>query len=839
MQRISIGTLIIRKKNKMLKKAIKGIFKVLITATLVLTLTAVFCIFTFIVYAKTAPELKIDEFCTLARAQDRTTKLYYLESSKDKAAVAIEMESEALYGAQNREWIRYENIPKNLINAFVAIEDHRFFEHGGVDVKRTAGAIIGFITNKDSYGGSTINQQLIKNVTGDSAYSVSRKIKELIRAKKLDDALTKEEILELYLNTIYLSRGSYGIGTAAETYFDKEASELTLIECAALACIPQSPTKWDPISNPDNNAARRQTVLYRMNELGYINNSELTAALSEELKTSNERTHNASNGQIYSWYTESVIDEATRLLLQNGLATSEQTAKKLLYTGGLSVITAQNPKMQKAVEDYFATESNFYSAGALIHPECSMVVIDPKTGNILALAGGTGKKNANRVLNYATVTQRSPGSSIKPLSVYAPAIDKGLITYGSVIDDTPVRFVSDGYGGMRGWPQNFPQGYRGLTTVRDAVNRSVNTVAVKILSSLGAQSSFSLLHDKMNMKSLVSQTDKNGNLYTDIAESPLALGQLTKGVTVAEITAGYTALANGGVFNEARTVLKILDANGKLLIDNTAKGERVFSPQSATIMTKLLEGVTSSGTASNMTLKNTVACAGKTGTTTSDQDRWFIGYTPDLLAGVWFGYPTPKSLDGYPTAPSPALKTFDNVMKLINTESCLGSDPQTRFIDADGVITAKYCRDSGKLVTSACMCDPRGSRIETGYFTKETLPREYCDTHTMVLYDVKHGGIAGPSCHPDDCKYVGLLRVNRSFEYPVIIGDAQYTYQVLQSGVPPCLDASKPYFYFNSGGASAGMSGVDFPFNRYCSCNMPKPPEEDYEDVEVPSASDE
>ncbi len=805
----------------------------LLSVILVLTLSGIICFIAFIIYASASPSLKIDEFFELAKAQQRTTRLYYTETDGEGVSTLKELESEALYAQQNREWVAYGDIPKNLINAFVAIEDHRFFDHNGVDLKRTAGAIVGFITGKSSYGGSTITQQLVKNITGKSDYSVSRKIKEMIKAAKIDSTLTKEEILELYLNTIYLSHASYGIGTAAETYFGKEANELTLTECAALACIPQSPTKWDPIINPDNNKKRRETVLFRMRELDFINEKEYRDALESELVLSNDSTHNTEFGQIHSWYTESVISEATRLLVENGVASSEQTAKKLLYTGGLHITTAINPKMQSAVEKYYETESNFYSEGLLIHPECSMVIIDPKNGNILALAGATGKKSENRVLNYATSTTRSPGSSIKPLSVYAPAIDKGVITYGSVIDDTPCRFVSNGYGGMRGWPQNYPQGYRGLTTIRDAVNRSVNTIAVKVLDKVGKERSFSLLHDGMEMKNLLSSSNKNGSLYTDIADSPLALGQLTRGVTVAEITAGYTALANGGVFNKAKTVLKIYDANGELLVDNTGGQKQLFSEQSATIMTKLLQGVTASGTASAMTLKNSFDCAGKTGTTTSDCDRWFIGYTPDLLAGVWFGYPTPKSLDNYPTSPSPALKTFDNVMKLINTAEYLGHEPSRHFTDADGIITAKYCRDSGKLISSACMCDPRGSRAETGYFTAETLPREYCDTHTLVLYDTVNKGVASPDCKRENCRYVGLLRVNRRFDFPIVIYDAEYTTQELQSGVAPCLDSSKPFFYYNQGAPLAGRSVSTIPFNRYCSgCKLEAAlPENDYEDT--------
>ena len=803
----------------MLKRFLSGALKVLITVTFTVFLVALFCILSFIIYAVKDKGLDVSELSTLAKAQDRTTKLYYIENEKDGVLTTAELEGEELFASQNREWVRYSEIPENLINAFVAVEDHRFFEHSGIDKRRTAGAIIGFITGKSSYGGSTINQQLIKNVSGENDYSVSRKVREMIKAVKLDRELSKSEILELYLNTIYLSQNSYGVGAAAEAYFNKEVSELTLTECAALACIPQSPTKWDPIRNPENNSSRRNTVLNRMYELGYITKGELDGALNTELKIADDRTRKSENGEIYSWYTESVIDECIALLLENGIAKNEQTAKKLLYTGGLSVVTAQNPKMQKEVERYFENESNFYTVGALIHPECSMVVIDPKNGRILALAGATGKKSANRTLNYATGTRRSPGSSIKPLSVYAPALDKGYITYGSVIDDTPVRFVSDGYGGTRGWPQNYPQGYRGLTTVRDAISRSVNTVAVKILQRVGAENSFNLLHGTMKMSSLVSEADKKGATYTDIAESPLALGQLTRGITVSEITAGYTALANGGLFSEASTVVKIFDAEGKLLVDNEKAPVRVFSPETACIMTKLLQNVTGSGTASKMTLKKTVECAGKTGTTTKDQDRWFIGYTPDLLAGVWFGYPTPKSLDAFSHSPSPSLTAFDNVMKLINTEECLGSHPKAEFDTCEGIVTAKYCRDSGKLMTSACACDPRGSRAETGYFTKDTVPTEYCDTHRLVLYDTVNGGVAGQGCDIGNCRYVGLLNVRRSLPSGTVISDAQYVCYPLPFGATVCLDQSKPYFYYAY--PYGGRSAVTFPFNRYCTgCHL-------------------
>ena len=803
----------------MLKKSLKAFLRVAFTVFLTGTFSLLFCILSFFAYAAFSPDLKVSEFSEIARAQDRSTKLYYLTSSdSEDCTIAKELESETLYSEQNREWVKSENIPENLKNAFIAIEDHRFYSHKGIDIKRTAGALMSFVAGKGDFGGSTINQQLIKNITGEDSYSVSRKIKEIIRSVKLDAALSKDEILGLYLNTIYLSDNCYGIGAAAQNYFGKEVSELSLAECAALAAIPQSPAKWNPAKNPQNNAERRATVLYRMLSLGMISETDYSEALSDTLQLSDGQSRSDEKDQVYSWYTEAVIDECVDLLLENKIATGSQTAKKMLFTGGLSVITAQNPKMQSAVEEYFANESNFYPDGMLIHPECSMVVIDPHSGYILALAGATGLKKANRTLSYATSTRRSPGSSVKPLSVYAPAIDKGIITYGSVVDDTPVRFVSDGKGSVRGWPQNFPNGYRGLTTIRDAVARSVNTVAVKVLDEYGPENSFRLLSDTLGISGLVSSSDRNGGVFTDIAESPLALGQFTVGVTVRDITSAYTALAGNGYFSKGKTVIKILDSDGNVLVDNTPKLKKVFSEQSAFIMTKLLTEVTGSGTASSMTLKNSFQCAGKTGTTSSDCDRWFIGYTPDLLAGVWFGYPNPKSLDGFPLSPSPALKTFDNIMKIINTEECLGYLPKEKFDEPEGIVMAKYCKDSGKLVSSACLCDPRGCRTEIGYFTEDTVPTEYCDVHKMVLYDTVRGGIACDHCSPENCRYVGLLNITRYFPHEVTISDAQYVWQNLLPGTEVCLDSTLPFFQYNlKSGVYCGRSAVKFPFNRFCS----------------------
>ena len=493
--------------------------------------------------------------------------------------------------------------------------------------------------------------------------------------------------------------------------------------------------------------------------------------------------------------------------------------------------------MQRIAEEYFADQRNFPAVdGSLIQPECSAVVIDPKSGKVLALVGGRGEKTDNRILNYATGTKRSPGSSIKPLSVYAPAIDAKKITYGTVIDDTPYKFLPLSGGGFRAWPQNSPRGYRGLTTVRDAVTRSVNTVSVKVLNMMDKQEIFTLLHDRLGMSGLIAEREIGGRNYTDIADSPLAHGQLTAGVSVKEITGAYTAIAGGGVYHKPKTVLKIYDGEGRLLIDNEDEGERIFSEETAAITTKLLQGVTKSGTASSITLKKVTECAGKTGTTGDNCDKWFIGYTPDLLCGVWFGYATPKSLSAFSSGQGPAVKVWDKLMGQLVTEEVLGHSVTKKFPENPNLVTATYCRDSGKRVCAACLADPRGSRVETGYFTKDTVPKEFCDCHVLVRYDAVNHGVSGEDCPHANCRTVGMIRVKREFPMEVTVADAQYVYRPLL-GHSPCLDSTEPFFLTTlPKGKHPGRSGVGSPFNRFCyhcyfDARNPKPPEND----EVPN----
>lgn len=813
------------KRGLAVRRAVRALCSALGALLLTCAFTAIICGGAMLAYGKSYYDaVNIDGFIQLARSQDRTTHLYYLSHSQGDGEVAVELSDQALYSSQDREWVSRDGIPQTLADAFIAIEDHRFYEHKGVDIRRTAGAVLGYVTGRAGYGGSTITQQLIKNVTGNDEYSVSRKLREIVFALKLDSALDKDEILELYLNTIYLSDGCYGVQAAAEHYFGHGCAALTPTECAALACIPQSPTRWNPRTSPESNASRRAIVLERMAELGYISAEGRDEAISRGITVTSGKTGGkkgtSGEGACYSWYTEAVIDEALELLVSSGYAVNRQTASKLLYSGGLSIITAQDPKLQHVAEEMFKDAEAFPSVdSSLIQPECSTVVIDHKNGNILAIVGRRGEKKEDRLFDLATRSRRSPGSCIKPLSVYTPALDKGLITYSTVVDDTPYRFIRTSSGYCRPWPQNSPKGYRGLTTVGDAVKRSVNTVSVKILNEMDKEEIFELLQGRLGLGGLVRERDIGGGRYTDIADAPLAHGQLTVGVTVKEITGAYTAIANGGVYHKPKTVLKIFDSDGRLMIDNTdgegeEGGERVFSRESAAVMTKLLQGVTGGGTASSVKLKRRVECAGKTGTTGADRDRWFIGYTPELLCGVWFGYETPKSLSGF--SGSPAVRVWDELMERLYDAESAEREVKAHFDGGAELVRARYCKDSGKLVTAACLADPRGCRVETGYFAKGTEPTQYCDRHVLVRYDTVNHGVAGEDCLSENCRMIGMIRVERTFPCEVAIADAQYVYRPLDGG-EPCLSATEPFFYNTlKKGAYPGTSGAEYPFNRFC-----------------------
>ena len=388
-----------------------------------------------------------------------------------------------------------------------------------------------------------------------------------------------------------------------------------------------------------------------------------------------------------------------------------------------------DPFVQRTLEDYFRNDDNFARINNGVQPEASMIVIDYRTGDILGIAGGRGEKTSSRVLNYATQTTRSPGSSIKPVCVYGPALEKGLITYSTVYEDSPVK---------NKWPSNYPAGYDGPITINRALTVSKNTIAVKVLMDLGFDESYEFAHDKLGMTSIIDEyVTKSGAVLSDLNSSALGLGGMTFGVTLRELTAAYQIFANKGIFNGSRTIIKILDNDGNVIIDNSGTPSIVISEQNASIMTIMMQNVVNYGTATRMTLRKekvagqTMDIAGKTGTTSDDKDRWFIGYTPYYLGGVWFGYSIPMALTGFSETASPALMVWDNVMKLLHQpifDSVENGDEKLEtFHRSDGIYPCKVCKKSGLLPTADC-----GDNTETGYFTQSTMPKEHCTVHKPV-----------------------------------------------------------------------------------------------------------
>lgn len=811
--------------GKIVGRVLSYILNALLTILLIGFITGIIVMIAFAVYVKNYIDPEIDPALFKVNST-QTTKVYYMDYTdrENRVGEPVEIKDEQLYGSENSVWVSYTKIPEDLVDAFVSIEDKRFWKHKGVDIRRTGAAVISYFIPGFGHkqgGGSSITQQTIKNLTDNRDYTPQRKIQEILQALDLEKKLDKTQILELYLNNIYLSQNCYGVQAAAYTYFNKDVSELTLIECAAIAAITNSPTKYDPIQNPEEQAKRRNQILWEMHDQGYITDSEYESAYKKELTLDYQGRAKDASITSNSWYTDQVMVEvANALVAEKGY--SLEMAYNLIYTGGLQIYSLQDPEVQAVLEDVYKDDSSFPKTNNAIQPQSSAVIIDPRTGDVLGLVGARGEKEANLLLNMATSTTRSPGSSLKPVSVYAPALENGLITYGSVYDDVPVMFnYSEGDEGKLSpiaYPKNLPEVYGGLTTVNDAVTRSVNTVSVRILQELTPDVSFDFVKNKLKMGSFIEYATLSGGVgITDKDISALALGGMNYGVTNLELTAAYQIFANGGVYNKPRTWIKVLDSEGNVVLENEAESHVVISEQTASIMTKMMENVVNRGTATSVTLRNKVDVAGKTGTTSNDVDRWFVGYTPYLVGGVWFGYEIPQSLGTLSWSPS--TTAWDIIMTRLHEKYISGEEPLREFTLADGVVTATYCKDSGKLMTSACHADPRGNRAESGYFTVATIPSEYCDRHVMVDYDTSTGAVACEGCPEAYVKKVGLIKVDRVFPANVKVADSQYTYRnVLDGTVMPTTGDVPFYMGLYGEGQYPGYSDTRGKrvYNSYC-----------------------
>jgi len=720
---------------KLTKKQL--VFRMLISILLIFLIV----IISFGIYVYFNIDKKID-LSLIRTGSSSVTRIYYFdyEDRTNRIGESIELKDEALF-LQKSEWKSIYDMPENLKNAFIAIEDKRFYKHNGVDWLRTFKAIGNYFLkfDKKSYGGSSITQQLIKNLTGDNTISPKRKLEEVFRALNLEKELSKNEILESYLNVVYLSENCYGVGAASEMYFGKHVEKLSLKECVALASIVQNPSKYDPYISPANNEFRSKVILNQMLEQKMIDRQEYENALVETLKI-NKNIENEKSTGVYSWFTEALISDVIKdLSAKYGM--SEKAAKMMILKGGLNIYSTIDPKLQNIASDVFENYKSYIlpnSDGS--YPQASCVILDPETSDVLAMMGGLGKKYENRIFNRATQAKRPPGSVLKPLSVYAPAIENNIISFSTVYEDTPIKLLNNSL-----WPKNSPNKYRGLMPISYAIEHSVNTVAVKVLENLGINESVDFLTNKFKLR----LDNKN-----DASFSPLALGQLTNGETVLGITNAYTAFVNGGYISIPKTYLYVTDNYGNTILENKDTSEKILSEETSSIITKLLEGVVNNGTAKYLTLKNRTQVAGKTGTSSDQKDRWFIGYTPSYACGFWCGYDTPQTMH---YTKNPACILFDEVMNRVYQDK-----ESEEFYISDNIISAKFCMDSGMQPCRECQNDMRGSRIAVGFFKKGTEPKEQCNLHKKATIDIEDGFLADALTPSYRRRTVSLLEYQRN-----------------------------------------------------------------------------
>ncbi len=719
--------------------------------------------------------------------------VYRFSDRANRVGVPADVTQE-VYRQKQTVYLSYEEIPEELVHAFVAIEDKRFFEHRGVDLWRTlaAGAnyVLGF---SDRFGASTITQQLIKNMSGEDDVTVTRKLQEILYAWDLERRLDKTEIMELYLNIIHFSDNCDGIAAAAEHYFSKTVDQLTVSECAAIAAITNNPSYYNPIRHPENNRTRRDLILLQMYEQGYLSETVYRSAVASPTVLTVDQTTGTEG--INSWYTDMVIADVIRDLMEE-YGMSRSAASHLLYTGGVRIDMAMDEEVQAIVEEHYRTSVHLPQNASGETAQSAVIVLDNRTGDILGVAGAVGEKKGNHLQNLATDTKRPPGSTIKPLTVYAPALEQGLITPASVYDDVPVKFDP---ATEAPWPKNADRIWRGLTSVSYAVAHSTNTVAIRILEEVGVQEAYRYAKEKFRLKSMI-EADR------DLAA--LGLGQLHYGVTLRELCGAYTAFADAGVYHAPRSYYRVLDRDGKVLLSRTEKGEVILSGETAALMTKLLEGVVREGTDGAVTLSARVNCAGKTGTTTQTGDRWFVGYTPELVCGVWCGYEYPEPLTGR----NQATGIWNALMRTIYD----AKGGRTSFETPSSLVRATYCRDSGKLMTEACTKDPRGDRATLGWFVRGSEPTAFCDCHICVPYDRESGGVSHGSCPEEVTDEIALIRVTRDLPNGIKVADAGYVWGGDPEDIPQNPDPDRPYFAADDGGDPYGTPAALPPLNRSC-----------------------
>ncbi|MGL4875632.1 MAG: transglycosylase domain-containing protein [Clostridium sp.] len=672
-----------------------------------------------------------------------------------------------------------KEIPQNLKDAIVSIEDERFYEHNGIDIKRIAGALLYdvkyVITGKGGMqGASTITQQLIKNTYLTNERSIDRKIKEIFLALQLEKQLSKEEILVAYLNNFPVGGTSYGAEAGAKYYFNKKAKDLSLIECAYLAGVTQATHTYNA-HNPDNKKDpsrymnRTKTVLSKMKEHNYITEKEYDDSIksldSGKLKFKRGTTDYTIKHEAF---LTASLDQVKKDL-KSKLKCTDEEVNNLLATGGLKIYTTLDEKLQDEVQKIMDDPNNYNIAGAseknkdgVYKLQSSAAIYDYRSNEVVAMVGGRGKQPA-RSNNRAYSDLRSVGSAIKPLTSYGPAIDQKVMTAGSVIDDAQTPATKKVYAGS-----NSPDSYKGLLTLRESLKYSSN-----IGSALTA--------NEVGTKTGVKYGEQLGLVFNKNSQgvSTVGLGQFdnangSDGGNTFKVAAAYGVFGNGGIYSDPKLYTKVLDRDGNVILESNTTKTNVFSPQTAYILYDMLKGpLTYNGSSAKF---GAMPVSGKTGTTSNNKDYWFAGLTPHYSAAVWVGYDNQKSIQGGGSGRT-AAALWGKIMKPAHKGLST-----TDIKKPNGIVSTSICIDSGKLPTALCKRDPRGNRIRSELFISGTQPTGYCETHVEVVVNKNNNLLANENT-PE------ALKVSKVFikkDYPNSnAADSKFA-------VPTASDNSKP-----------------------------------------------
>ena len=693
-------------KKRKVKKIAKAFGKVFVSVLLIGIITGCLVVGAFAIYVFNFVDDTVYEDLDELKLDFTTT--VYIEDAKSGEYV----EYQRLHGEENRIWVDFETIPQNLKNAFVAVEDQRFNEHNGVDWKRTVAAFANMFIDlySSNQGGSTITQQLVKNLTGDKDQSPMRKIREIMRARYLEGEYEKDTILECYLNTICLANGIYGVEVAANYYFGKSVDELTLVECAAIASLAKEPERYRPDKNPKNNQKRRNIVLRLMYEQDYITKEIYEEAKATEL-TVVAYSSAINTEKVNSYFIDALIDEVIDGLVEE-YNYDRTYASKNFYNGGYKIYCTLNQNVQNVLEEEYLKTDKYFTlkskknSGQYV--QSAMTVMDYE-GHIVGIVGGAGEKTENRGLNRATMSYRHPGSTMKPLAAYSQALQKNIINYSKMVEDSPIpNYFKSGKAG----PGNSYSGYAGYMTVAKALERSTNTIPCKLVKQMGVQGTYYYLTDCLGLTSLDAKEDMN--------LSSLGLGGTYTGITTTQSAAAFAIFGNLGNYYEPTTFTLVKDQHDNVILQQNDPTIAI-DENTATIMNHLLQNVVygSQGTAKAIAdYSDTMKCYAKTGTSSDVYDSWLVGGTPYYVASCWFGFDMQEQL--YRT--DLAKTMWKNVMQKIHKDL----EPK-EFVDSEFVTKRYYCTNTGLLANDTC------TSVDVGYYkTNYSLPSA-CTTHKGTL----------------------------------------------------------------------------------------------------------